>query len=288
MLYREVLMGIRTWGLALLGVLIIGEQSLGGTSKLQENDKMSIAAARCAPSIDAERTLYRNDVKAGGLQSFSEMRSIYNEVYKSDRRLPSRVYLDPVSSNFISTNGRDSVAFSEEMIKTITLHIETALKLKYADFIFFPDMGHSHLLIPQDYYDNELSLTIGVKNKLSYIMEGSTENIKTLYHTAELLKTHEDRVREVPINDRNLQWRFYTRNPVIDAKGNVEIITNLEQSGNTARAYEGYQYMPGFNISANENGCFPFEDQNGKLQYFDISAWDLTSDCSRVDCNSDQ
>ena len=57
----------------------------------------------------------------------------------------------------------------------------------------------------------------------------------------------------------------------------AEILTDYEQSGghNTVRNLEGYKYYSGFNISANKNGCFPFQDKSGNIQYFDLSAWDL-------------
>lgn len=281
-------MGVNKYvAFGLLGVLLYSNVSLGGTGRLSLEDKMSIARTRCAPRAETEPVLYRNDVGTDHMQSIEEMAVIYTGVYNSERRLPHRAGLDPNTQAYISTNGKDYVIFPEHFLKTVTLHIENALKLKYADFIFFPDMGHAHFFIPDEYYNNRLTHTEPpFYNSLNKVLSDNPKGLKSLYHTAEHLKTHTDRERTTLVDDRHTQWRFYTRNPVFDAHGNSEVITNFEESGaNTAREYAEHRFTAGFNISANKNGCFPFEDAHGEIQYFDISAWDLASDCSRSDCN---
>jgi hypothetical protein len=76
------------------------------------------------------------------------------------------------------------------------------------------------------------------------------------------------------VEDRHVQWRFFTRNLVGHNKnqGKIELLHNETHSHNTAREYdEGYRYWgAGFYISANKNGCFAYQN-NGKTFYFDLS-----------------
>lgn len=132
-------------------------------------------------------------------------------------------------------------------------------------------MGHSHLFIPNDYYEREMRDVKGIYPSLDKALQ--SKGLKILYHTAEQLRMIDD--EKLVLADRYIQWRFYTRNPVGDMRGNIEILTDYNQrSGyNTVRKLKGYKYYSGFDISANKNGCFPFQDKAGNIQYFDLSAW---------------
>ncbi len=220
------------------------------------------------------------------MQSLEEMASIYADVYESERRLPSRAGFDETSGSFISTNGRSSVSFPDHFLKSLTHQIENALKARVADFIFFPDMGHSHFFVPNDYYESLSDTPKPFTNKLNRIINDKNKGLKTLYHTAEHLQTHTDQMRTEFVTDRYTMWRYFTRNPVFDELGQMEIITNFESKANTARRLDGFRFVAGLNISANKNGCFPFEDQFGEIKFYDVSAWDLTNDCGRTNCDS--
>ena len=80
-------------------------------------------------------------------------------------------------------------------------------------------------------------------------------------------------------------WRYFTRNPVGNNHGarGLNLIRDLESPMNTARDLEGYHYYgAGFNVSANEKGCFPYI-QDGMVRYFDLSLFDLPVDPNTVD-----
>lgn len=239
-------------------------------------DKIAIAKERCTPPTSEDGVLYSNELVRFG-SSIEDLDFNYPEIYNSNNRLANRVGYFGAEEGFVSkdifTNSDDKVAFTESLIRAVTLQIEKSLRLNYVKYVFFPDMGHSHLFIPQDYYQDQMSDFKGLYPSLELALKAP--DLKILYHTAEKLKMIDD--DKVVLTDRYLQWRFYTRNPVGDLNGNIEILTDYEQGGghNTVRNLEGHKYYSGFNLSANKSGCFPFQDKAGNIQYFDLSAWDL-------------
>lgn len=259
-------------------VLLVCSQSLGVlTSSLSIEEKLEIAKTRCAPKTLEEPTLYQKVFNKFNM-SLLEIENLYPIIYNSDARLTNRVGYFSETKKFTSVNLKntsESADFPEHYIKSIILHVENALKLKYAQYIFFPDMGHSHLFIPLEYYNNVMSKAPSRRFIDALELAFKAPNLKTLYHTAEQLRLL-DETKNV-LSDRHLQWRFYTRNPVIDAHGHIEIHTDFKAEGgyNTLRNLEGHRYYSGYNISANKNGCFPFENASGQIEYFDLSAWDL-------------
>jgi len=244
--------------------------------KLSIDNKIDIAKERCTPKTADEGVIYNTAFK-GFNRSLEDLDQMYPAIYESADRLVNRVGYFQEDSAFISkdtfSNTGKQVVFSEELIKSITLQVEKSLNLNYVRYVFFPDMGHSHLFIPQDYYDNEMPKGKGFIATLEAGL--AAPGLKILYHTAEQLNMLDE--DKFVLSDRYLQWRFYTRNPVGDSQGNIEILSNYDGKGghNTVRKLEGYKYIAGFNISANKNGCFPFQDKNGDIQYFDLSAWDI-------------
>lgn len=269
--------------LSLFIVLFSSIFSLVNTaSGLSLEQKIEMAKERCSQPSQAP-ILYSNVYKFG--MSRDEMDQKYKEVYEMDARLLNSAYYDTNLDTFISTSGKETelTKFPAHFVKSVILHVENALRLNYVNYIFFPDMGHSHMFVPQDYYDAEISPADGtLYDKYSMIYEAP--GLKTLYHTAEQLQMVDD--NNHPLSDRYLQWRFYTRNPIIDSNGNIEIHTNLEGKGfNTVHNLEGYKYYAGFYISSNKNACFPYEKPDGSIEYFDLSAFSLPYDCSQGDCN---
>ncbi len=272
-------MGIRTLGIVLLGIWGITEQSLGGTSSLSLEDKISIAKTRCAPPSPDESSFFMDMFKQSA--SMEEIDELYIKTYNQKERLLNRAGFNPATQTFISQDSTTSVTLPEHYIKSVILHIENALRLNYVKYIFFPDMGHSHLLVPNQYYDEHIKgENFGpAPSSLNAILEA--EGLKSLYHTAEHLKFKNG---DDLITDWYVQWRFYTRNPVIDAKGHIEIHTKEGARSNAVSNVKGYHWNAGISISAHKNGCIPFEDSSGQIQYFDISAWDPPYDCVNNFC----
>ena len=234
------------------------------------------AKLRCAPPLPGESILYSDDFSWG--MNLEQAKEAYEKVYYSDKRLKQRAYFD--GENFVFAkalyNSDKDIRIPKNFIESITKHVESALKRNYVDFIIFPDMGHSHYFIPQEFYDNVLEKFSREEENLRYEAMFSHPGLKILYHTAEQFKMKDENKKLV--NNRHMQWRYYTRNLVGDnkAQGHLEIIHAADNDFNTARDYDkGYKYWgSGFNISANQNGCFPFK-YKGKTYYFDLSLKDL-------------
>lgn len=233
---------------------------------------------RCTPQTDNEPLLYSDDFK--WYFTLPEMAAKYEEIYTSGKRLWRRAYFDPASGDFIlpydDIRG-GNVVLSRRAILSIRRHIETALSKGYAQFIFFPDMGHSHFYISEQVWKEKYDHIPMSKQSLIYEGLLSDPNLKVLYHTAEQLKTLDDNKR--PLNDQQIQWRYYTRNIVGDneALGALEIHNAIPSGSwaNTMGQYPGhFLWSAGFNISASQDGCFPFV-VNGQTYYFDISLYDL-------------
>lgn len=231
------------------------------------------SAERCTPKIQGEEVLYEQDFPWN--QSLEQILERAREFYISPRRLEHRAYKNkkgdyviPVKASGVLKEARISQLF----IKSVTLHVEEALKRRYADAIHFGDMGHSHFFVPQKFYDEVLE-PIPVENMhLLYEKMLAHKDLKILYHTAEqlIMKTPEGEL----VPDRHVQWRFFTRNLIGDNQGlgKMELLHHEEHSYNTAHDYDpGHRYWGGgFYISANKNGCFPYK-HNGKTFYFDLN-----------------
>lgn len=232
----------------------------------------------CLPENPQESFLSFSDFKWG--QNLEELLNRFSVLYPSDKRLKKRAFWDSNSNQyylpFNSFNG-GAVRLSPQLIESVSNHIEEAFHLKVIDAVFFSDMGHSHLLIPQNRFDqfyNEFEV-----KEFSRMYEALFQDpsIKILYHTAEQLKTRDDNGEILP--DPRVQYRFKTRNLVgpNDHSRSVEFLTNLKSPANTAHELEGYKYWgAGFNLSAHKNGCFQY--QVGGVTYrFDLSLFDLES-----------
>jgi len=233
---------------------------------------------RCGPQTENEPLLYFDDFK--WYYTLPEMGAKYEEIYASGKRLWQRAYYDSASGEFIlpldSSRGGD-VILSRRAILSIRRHIETALSKGYAQYVFFPDMGHSHFYIPEKIWNERYSQIPMSKQNLIYEKFFADPHLKILYHTAEQLRTLDE--NKNPIADPKVQWRYYTRNIVGDneAMGALEIHKAFGPGNlaNTMHNYPGhFSWSAGFNISASQDGCFPFV-VNGKTYYFDISLHDL-------------
>lgn len=114
------------------------------------------AAASCAPETAAEPKLYSSDVRWG--LSLPEMMALYEKLYASDKRLKKRAYRNEAKGRFelpLESQFGGPVAVPDILIKALVRHISEAFEKDYVDAVFFPDMGHSHLLIPLALYESK-------------------------------------------------------------------------------------------------------------------------------------
>lgn len=234
---------------------------------------------RCAPAQKDEKILYSSDFKWG--YNPLEMIQKALDVYSSPKRLGRRAYWDAEKEKIFFPYEKDhggAVEVSLDLIKTVAHQVERAFENKYIDAVFFPDMGHSHFLVPEKIMEQKYQ-SIPVENFSTLYREMLRDpEIKILYHTAEQLQVLDENKELLP--DPHLQWRFRTRNLVgqNNPQSDLEILQNPESNANTVHGVSGYFWWgSGFNISANEKGCFEYRNQ-GQSFYFDLSLYDLEAD----------
>jgi len=260
---------------ALLLSLLLGFTATASTQENEMSKWGEQAAARC--SAGSEELIYTNDVGWG--LSFADAESLFKNLYTSKKRLDRHFYFSKESGGFVAQSpvvNRD-LNIPIHFVYSIKKHIEESLKREYAQWVFFPDMGHNHFFIPVETYEKISTLP---RDKMMEAMI-SAPDLKMLYHVLEQIEVMNMETKELH-TDIWSQWRYYTRNIVGDnqGKGHIEIHKNLTESYNTVRDAEGYRYWgAGVNVSANENGCFSYQHK-GQTFYFDVSFFDLPYDPS--------
>lgn len=205
----------------------------------------------------------------------------FAEIYESPARLGRHAYVDSLSGKiklpYDPGRGGD-VVLPESFVASVRAHIESALRLEYIDAVFFPDMGHSHFLVPQKIYDEKYSKYPGAEFSRLYEDFMADPDLKIFYHTAEQLSMLDANKKLRP--ERRIQERFYSRNLVGDnrGEGRLELVQNRTHSMNSVSEVPGYYWWgAGFNVSAHKDGCFIYNDR-GVERYFDLSLYDLEMD----------
>lgn len=245
--------------------------SLGARARIHKSN--------CAPEKSHEAFLYNNDFKWG--YTLPEMISRFTEIYQSEKRLKARAYWDSQTEQlklpYEKYRGGD-IVLPEKFVEQVVKHIEGGFRQDIVDAVFFPDMGHSHLMIPQDRYDKVYEPYEVSEFSRLYEALFSDPTVKVLYHTAEQLKMRGQDGQVLP--DPQLQHRFKTRNLIGTNDGSSEVtyVINPNSNANTSDGLPGYRWWgAGFNLSANQNGCFTYEVRGQKFN-FDISMYDLGMD----------
>lgn len=253
----------------LLSLIVFSSSASFALNSIQE------IQVRCPAGVQSE-ILHSDQFRWG--YSLTELISRFTEIYSSPKRLPKKAYFDEATQSvklpFEPARGGD-VVITEKFVQTVADHIEKAFELQVIDGVFFPDMGHSHLLIPEDLYDSKYS-DIPI-DQMSRMYEGfyTDDQVKILYHTAEQLQMTE--VDGSVINDDRVRFRHQTRNLVGGnyPKSDLEFYQNPESKVNTVHNVEGYRWWGGgFNLSANQKGCFAYK-KGDQVYYFDLSLYDL-------------
>lgn len=242
------------------------------------------ASPDCGKPGPDEPVVYASDFKWG--MSLSEMKERFSFIYESGKRLKGRAYYDAAEKAYVYESRTGKVRLTERFLKNVSRHIEIALERRYADFAFFPDMGHSHLFIPERDWAKLKDIPANQQH-VFYERVYALPGLKVLYHTAEQLAVLEgERGNQSFPQNAELLWRYFSRNPVGDnATGeNVAPQFAFGESYNTLRDLKGHHYYSaGFNISASKNGCFVYRTPDGKELRFDLSPEDLPYDGSGAD-----
>lgn len=228
---------------------------------------------RCRPESAQDKKLYSSDLSWG--QPFAQMMALYGRIYSSGKRLPKRAYWDAIRGGYFlpyeQGNG-EPVPIDANFIGALRTHLEKGLRRKYADAVFFSDLGHSHMLIPLAKMPDYNKIPGDRLNEL-YTRAFADQDVRFLYHTAEQLDTSG--------GEPHLIWRQFNRNLVGENRtgGEVHVEAGYHENAHTLRDVAGYHWWSaGFNISASQDGCFPFQTPDGGTAYFDISLYDLESE----------
>lgn len=229
---------------------------------------------RCLPPAAGEEVIYQSDFHWN--YSLPEMKARFKEMYSSPKRLDKRAYWSEEAGGLVLPPARGDipVKVAPVLVKALSRHIERALELGYADTVFFPDMGHSHLLIPLELWESRYSAYPLDQSSQMYTDMFSDPAIHIFYHTAEQLKMLED---GQPVNDEAVLFRRANRNIAgpIAADAELTVYQNPESAANTVHDVPGYRWWgAGFNFSAQKDGCFSYT-YKGQTYRYDISLQDL-------------
>lgn len=273
-------------GFLLFIIFIPNVSALAGTDIL----------TRCRAETAQDKNVYMSDFSWG--YSLQDMLKKALEIYVSGKRLKNRAYYEPALKAYVmpasTSEGAKLTILNLKFIENIKNHIEDSMKKHYADAVFFPDMGHSHLLVPEQMFKTEFDVIDYAKDKnIFYEKLFSKDELQILYHTAEQLKMREEDkgIGGALINDGYLLHRYNHRNVVGKNDGTKEVYTvsvQDTQTFNTVREVEGYHYWgAGFALNASQDGCFSFEYEN-KTYFYDLSFDDPGSSPELADVHSNE
>lgn len=241
-------------------------------------NSIAAIAARCAPPGAGEEKIFQSDFHWN--YSLPEMKARFAEMYASPKRLDRRAYWDGAAGKLMlphdAARGGD-LEITQDFVAAVARHIERAFELDYIDAVFFPDMGHSHLLVPDRLWAEKYSGYPVARMSDLYRDMFADPRLKIFYHTAEQLKMLEDGQL---VADERVRFRHKTRNisGPITADAELTVHQNPESPANTAHGAPGHHWWgAGFNFSAQKDGCFVYRN-GGKEYRFDISLYDLPYD----------
>jgi len=236
-------------------------------------------AWRCSPAAAGDPIIKMKDFQWN--YTLPEILSRFKEMYASPKRLNSRAYWDETTKSirlpYLKDRGGD-IEIDPSFVQAVERQIERAIELKYADAVFFPDMGHSHLLIPDELWKAKYALYPVKRISFMYRDLFRDPQVKIFYHTAEQLKMRE--ADGELVNDERTRFRHKTRNisGSITADTDLALHQNPESRVNTVNEVPGYfWYSGGFNVSAQKDGCFVYH-AGGRTYRFDLSMFDLPED----------
>ena len=257
---------------ALLSVFIMANEA--DHSKSYYN--IEEAKMRCQTSYTQSPTLYMSEYSWG--YSLKTMSGKFEEIYASGKRLDYHNEYNKDEDQFYLFLNKFSevkpLAITEEFIKSVTYQIESAHNEGFAEFVFFPDMGHSHLYFPLDHWEKEYE-SKDFEQEERYQKMLADPKMRPLYHLTEQLQM-QDEHKEV-IDDPVLAFKYWHRNFMgyNNSTYAYDIPVNKVEDYNTVREVPGYhRWSAGFAVSASKEGCFPYRDAEGNKRYFDISMHD--------------
>jgi hypothetical protein len=238
--------------------------------------RLTMDPAACRPEAEGSPRLYSNAFKWG--YTLPALIQRFTEIYPVPERLGRRAYWNAEKARFempyLAERG-GPVAVPVSFVENVARHVQDAYAGGYIDAVFFPDMGHSHFLIPDKLWEERYG-PIPIEDMSRMFEELFADpKLEVLYHTAEQLTTMKP--DQTPVDEPRTRFRWETRNIVgkNDGARGLKILKNPESRANTVGEVPGYYWWGGgFNISANANGCFGVTTKDRVLR-FDLSFFDL-------------
>ncbi len=210
----------------------------------------------CLPATVDESSVEKAQIHV--VRNSLEAEQQFTMVYNESRRLKNRIFWSSQESSFVSHAGSKAQMIPGSFIKNLQDQLLQAFENTYADFLYYGDMGHLHLLVPNE--QKTLSL--------------QSEELLNLYHTGELyeFKKNGSIFGELK-DDPHWEWLYWHRNFIGQNKADTSLISVRAPGNapyNTVRAIEGYKEVGTVYVSANKNGCFELKNKSVNLR-FDIS-----------------
>lgn len=274
-------MGAGLTALAILVVISYSQEISGSTVEKTPKfspEEWAHIEKNCLAEKPDDAFLYWDDFP--WKQNREDVEKRAKALYVSPKRLKTRAYYDAVRGQFVfpKDSTRAEAVIPTRFLVGVRTHVEQALRLGYADSVIFSDMGHSHFFLPEKIYQENYTGIWTPESLTAFLNEPS---LKVLYHTAEQIELAEkdESGESYPVKDKWSGWRYYTRNVVgmNDGSARMEVLLHQGDGYNTLRDYEGHHYSAGFNLSANEKGCFPYRHK-GETKWFDLSMEDIGMD----------
>lgn len=240
---------------------------LGGL--LGSQAAFALAPTRNCPRPTAqEPTTRRNDWTL--LENLTAAKAQYENLYRSGKRIQDRAFWSEAHDSYVIARKNGLIRVDASFIRHLSEQMAVALDNGYADFLFYPDMGHVHLYA--SHADaRELDAIADENARFEAMLRMPT--LITLFHTAELLRLRLGDWFDGPlVDDPWLRWRYYSRNFLAENQDGKtpQVIFAKDPRYNTVRSIEGFSMRNSLYFSGSQDGCFAVTTKQGVL-YFDLA-----------------
>lgn len=210
----------------------------------------------CLPADSQQSSVEKSHLHV--VRNSEEARVQFESVYNDSRRLKNRAYWSQEANSFLFPLRNEAHPLPQLFIKNLQNQLLLALQNKYADYVYYGDMGHLHLLVPKEL--RQLSL--------------ESPTLLSLFHTGELYQFKENGNIFGPLKkDPHWEQLYWNRNFAaynLENEGLIPLRASPNEAYNTVRSIPGYKEIGTVYFSANKNGCFELKNKDIDLR-FDIS-----------------
>lgn len=216
----------------------------------------------CREASALEPSLKKGDIHV--VKNSKEAYQQFKKIYTDPRRLESRIFWseDDQSYAFIRQNKKNLLPLI--FVKNLKRHLQQALQSSFAKFIYYADLGHAHLFIPEEQFWDPAQPLVLFKSPQTL----------SLFHTGELYQFKKNgSLSGALVEDPQWQRQYRYRNFVGINQPDASIQSIFaapNEAYNTVRHILGYREVGTLLISAHQFGCFDLEIDPLNLR-FDLS-----------------